>query len=629
MSIPLFVFGIGGAALLAIILSLIFVRYYIDKRTSSCFVVFLCTLAISLAFFCVMLIPLDVFSLSDLTEIGTQTDYEQAVEYARGLKILYSGFYFASIVLAFVFMPFAYFYFEEDAGEEGSKLAQFCHAFKNSVIFIIIFALVIGLSFILNRHEGVDPSDADWKERIINDFSNLDEVLTFSISVLALLGLIVYVVYVSYGFAMLPIGIIRGRAKTASDDKEALLLEHDRIQAEIDAQDEISRFDSINTRSGRSRYGHTESSSAARDAKRKKADLQRQLKNVEERQSHMSTATDKCVTLWYVFTPLRIIAGIIFAGISLLIVAQLSMAALDRFTNSECSWKCGFVIEKSTLINPIDDMFVHASPYFPLDFIAYAIIIIYIFTSGVVGLAALGVRCFCIKLYSIQPHGTKPNSMIMGAWLMMFVALVINQQIFSYAPTYSSFGKQFYMAEQDFTEPLYIGNISNTNNMNNMAPLIAENYAQPMFVIPGLDTQGMEFVKSTEQPKADIVDYLYATTTETKDIDLNNASLDGDSLEDLSAVVKKQCDNAHSSVTFSKTSICTLSQISMFVHKSNQIKVFGIIQFFASLILILGFVIFTIYGICRSTKSFTAVNMQSDDPDAPNYVPLYRGSYRN
>ncbi len=38
-----------------------------------------------------------------------------------------------------------------------------------------------------------------------------------------------------------------------------------------------------------------------------------------------------------------------------------------------------------------------------------------------------------------------PNAMLMGSWILMFVALALNMEILTFTPQYATFGSQFYM----------------------------------------------------------------------------------------------------------------------------------------------------------------------------------------
>jgi len=67
--------------------------------------------------------------------------------------------------------------------------------------------------------------------------------------------------------------------------------------------------------------------------------------------------------------------------------------------NSECGISCGFVVEKNTYFNPLDQFLVQLSKFFPLDYILFATILLYVFISSLYGLVKLGVRIICFTVH--------------------------------------------------------------------------------------------------------------------------------------------------------------------------------------------------------------------------------------
>lgn len=71
---------------------------------------------------------------------------------------------------------------------------------------------------------------------------------------------------------------------------------------------------------------------------------------------------------------------------------------MDRLINSECGLTCGYVIEKYTFYNPLDQTLVWMSQYFPLDSLFFGIILIYVFVTCLFGLVRLGIRLLCFTV---------------------------------------------------------------------------------------------------------------------------------------------------------------------------------------------------------------------------------------
>ena len=95
-------------------------------------------------------------------------------------------------------------------------------------------------------------------------------------------------------------------------------------------------------------------------------------------------------------TPFRIILGICCLGVSIIIVFSILISNIDRLINSKCGFSCGYVLDKNTLFNPLDSLFVQLSKIFPLDLIFLGLILLYVFISSLFGLIRLGIRFPCL-----------------------------------------------------------------------------------------------------------------------------------------------------------------------------------------------------------------------------------------
>lgn len=328
--------------------------------------------------------------------------------------------------------------------------------------------------------------------------------------------------------------------------------------------------------------------------------LERKLQENQEKLSALDSASDRCINCWQAIKPLRIVLGVLFLGITFLIIAQLIVSLVDRFKHSECKLDCGYVLEKPQYINPIDKMLLGISVAFPVDLFFYGGIVIYLYICCVAGMVALGVRLLIFRFYSFKAHATAPNGLIMGTWLLMFVAVVMNQQLLSLAPQYTTFGQQFYYGQVVIPD-------NSTQVMSN--PIMTEGYAPlASSVSPPIATLATSL---------DLLPSIHSEPLQPVFLPSSSSSLSSDMLGNRTEWRRFDCDMDHSNTN----QTCVLTQISRFIHKTNaQIPVFGAAQFFGNLILILIFFIAFIYGVFRSSRSFNGAHTQSEDPDAPNYV---------
>jgi LMBR1 domain-containing protein 1 len=565
MAVWLFSAVLVAAVFFTWLLTFCFSRYYVDPKQRNCVTLFICSVSLAVTVLSLTLIPLDVYVVSSgiSSETGVHTNLSELADMQDGLKILYYVFYITVVLLAFIFLPFAYFYFEEDEGEEGSNGDRCFRAGKYAIIFAVVFGVLVGAGFLVKQGAAAD-TEADWRDRLVKNFSNLDQFISFCIAVLAFLGLAAFVIYVAYGLVMIPAGLWRSRAGASAVDRTALLTQIDDLEAQHRAADEevayiraSDRGEGANGRGSSGRYAGALKSKYAQEAatargagasnearaataavRRRQREMEQQMEVNAAVLEHDKTVVGRCATLWRASTPLRYIAAIATMALSVLLFAQVLLSTVDRVKHSHCKWSCGFALPDAAkpYFNPVDQFLVAIAPGFPADLIFFGVFVIYIFLAAITGLAALGVRVLCIKLFPVRAHGTPANGLIMGTWLLMFVALVINQQMLSIAPQYMSFGHQFYLSSDGPDAPVH----------------------------------------------------------------------------------KTACAPSHTGLV---PGVCVFTEMAKFLYKTNsKMPFFGVAQFFATLLFLVAICVSTLYAMCRSKSSWNASQTQSDDPDGPGYV---------
>jgi len=130
-----------------------------------------------------------------------------------------------------------------------------------------------------------------------------------------------------------------------------------------------------------------------------------------------------------VITPFRYLLGIICLVMTLLIFLAMLSGVYDRLKNSECGIKCGFVIEKQVVINPLDWILVQSSKVFPLDYVVFLCLVFYIFICALYGIIKLGIKIFCFTLYEIKKESTVPQALLIMAFLIQLILMVVVAQI--------------------------------------------------------------------------------------------------------------------------------------------------------------------------------------------------------
>jgi LMBR1 domain-containing protein 1 len=116
-------------------------------------------------------------------------------------------------------------------------------------------------------------------------------------------------------------------------------------------------------------------------------------------------------------TPFRVAIGVVCLKISLLIVYSMMITNIDRLINSECGYKCGYLLEQSpSYFNPLDSLLKilsnHHENFYSvqlfLDTTVFAIILLYTFICILYGIVKIGINFFSIDIYRIKRRDTMP-----------------------------------------------------------------------------------------------------------------------------------------------------------------------------------------------------------------------------
>ena len=62
--------------------------------------------------------------------------------------------------------------------------------------------------------------------------------------------------------------------------------------------------------------------------------------------------------------------------------------------------------------NPIDIVLVWAQAVFPLDYILYSGMILFLVMCAITGVKDLGIKFLWLTVYKIKPHMTKPQALV-------------------------------------------------------------------------------------------------------------------------------------------------------------------------------------------------------------------------
>ncbi|KAK9475083.1 uncharacterized protein V1510DRAFT_409983 [Dipodascopsis tothii] len=412
-------------------ISVVFIRVYTKKQERDAFVTITSIFSLAAVLATALLLPVDIAvvnatagAMQDLT--GSET----------AVKIVYYILYSVDAFLILILIPFAYFWYEEWDGGESSVGERIRGALKFAVIFlgVAVALLIVGLFIPYGR--GVANSTYDFVYfRQLLDENRGERGLTFVIGVLLCLGIIIFVIYTAVGFAVLPILMIKWQPEVSgtvlNDTRVALELNREK-QRMIEAKYE-----------GSSVQWNIRDKRAYESLQREEKTLIRMVRlnggGVPRwwRPKWLKTAWNRAAR------PVVVVAGVLLLAIALLVIASMVVTMVDKIMHTTCGRHCGFLLMKTQILNPINEILILASRGFPADYIITFLIVVWMFVSTIIGMSYLSIRIAWIVLFRIQRRKTYPQGLLLASALLMVAVLAINYTFTTIiAPDYSRYGNQ-------------------------------------------------------------------------------------------------------------------------------------------------------------------------------------------
>jgi len=263
--------------------------------------------------------------------------------------------------------------------------------------------------------------------------------ISFSIAVLTLVGFLFWISYTAYGLSAFPISIIKGRKHMGEDvsdvqtQMEKIRSEQQQIESKYLGGKKMSKTDEAKLRA----------------LERRETALSRQGERLQQTQSGWRHVVA-------ILRPFFFIFGIVFFLLTLLIMVSVVLTNVDKAMNSDnlCGSSCGFVLAYPQIMNPLDSLLTLLSKYFPIDYIVFGALVMYIFFASLSGVVQIGIRFLWINLYKIHKGASPPQGLLLAAVVLMLCILTLNMEVTTIAPQYANFGNQvFYNTTSNQTEP--------------------------------------------------------------------------------------------------------------------------------------------------------------------------------
>ncbi|KAG8527115.1 uncharacterized protein KY384_008544 [Bacidia gigantensis] len=437
------------ALVLTLGIASIFVIVYQAPRERSIAVTVVCIFTLLSLLATALLLPVDVALVSSTTSSkqgkrkhwATQDEVDSIV---KTLEIVYYFLYSLDAILCLVVLPFTYFWHEEydevDADEGNQTFGQrFWGAFKYTIAFILLVVIlfIIGFFVPVAKDRKGAHYDLEYFKHLLHGEGHGERALTFALGLLITIGTLIYILYTAAGFALLPITFIKSApgvsAPTLSANTASELEQNRERQRQLEMRNEGQ-----------------EGGLPAKDRRELEA-LVREERTLVRRERLASEASGEgqgwLIKTWIkieaAFRPVKLLGGILMMVLAIFVWICMILTFADKAKNSTCKSHCGYVLGHINIFNPINYIFVQAAKVFPIDYIIYLLLVLYFFSSSVVGIGVIGIRFLWLEIFKIRKGHTTPQAMLLATMLMSLMVLAIFYSMaMIVAPQYTHYGPQ-------------------------------------------------------------------------------------------------------------------------------------------------------------------------------------------
>ncbi|KAL2211335.1 hypothetical protein CC79DRAFT_1328721 [Sarocladium strictum] len=402
----------------------------------------------------VLLLPVDIALVSATSSAsrGAKKDWatpERVESILFTLKVVYYCLYSFDALLCLLVIPFSYFWYEEydeiEFEEEGRTwTSRFLAAAKYTTFFLALVIVLFLLGFFVPAagDSSKDNWDLDYYKKLISQ-NHGEKALTFALGLLITLGTILYVVYTGTGLALLPISLI----KSAPSISAPQLSEN--TASQLDANRERQRqLEMRNTGNpdGMPRKERRELDALIRE---EQTLVRRERLAAEAQGEGRSKLYQAWLKLCALFRPIKMIGGILLLLLSLLIWVSMLITGIDKAKNSVCKARCGYILGQIHVFQPINFIFVRTAKVFPIDYIIMALLVLFLFSSSITGVATVGIRFLWVRIFQIRRGRTAPQALLIATVMLALIILAINYSVaMLMAPQYATYGTQMFCSNE-------------------------------------------------------------------------------------------------------------------------------------------------------------------------------------
>ncbi|GLE03735.1 hypothetical protein PINS_up012637 [Pythium insidiosum] len=395
---------------------------------ASRFVNVVCILALFLSLACLFLAPVDVFLLE-----------HELPHAATALRVIYQVCFGCLAFYSFVGAPLVYNYARQTEIAHITMLfsakQRLAVACKRTLCYLLGLTLLLSIAMVLLLCGKPTHAEIDWLKPLLHFSTDVAMLFRLVIGVLAVAGLYLWVSVCSRGLVSVPlVGLLM--ENHAVDEHqytfEDLLRENAmERQATEQTKDTILR-----------RYAVEQQMSTADQERLEQLKLREHLLTDRRAVLEANLQRFSLAGRWQCW---RVPVGAVLLLLSLVILVSLLITSLDKMAHS--SFGKGFLLNEPTFPNPIDGLLVLASSLFPLDYVLFGVLYLYLFVVSFVMLMRHGVRFLCFRLDRLQPRLTAASTMAIVTLVLINISVVGLFSVLTLAPQYATFGHQSFADE--------------------------------------------------------------------------------------------------------------------------------------------------------------------------------------
>lgn len=282
--------------------------------------------------------------------------------------------------------------------------------------------------------------------------NSFEAAADFIIACTALVGLLVWISYTAFGFSWLGMAHIKRRSLAVVEED---------LEREIVIAREQRRHLNSRRMAGRNRAVRDEEQAGLLSRK------ERVLRHRQERLGRFNACMRSCMA---VSRPVSIALGIILLAVALFVFLCILLSSIDKLSPSAFS----YIIDKAAIVNPMDALLSICLALFPLDYILFIFLVLFLWFATLAGITRLGIRLAWIEIFPVRRHRTAPQGLLLCSALLMLVCVTLAFSVDTLTPKYVTFGDQFYLENNTLVRCTFSAPITANCTVSQIARIVDE-----------------------------------------------------------------------------------------------------------------------------------------------------------